>query len=77
MQKKKLGGVEYHRTIGNAKKEIGRGSRKSCRDQGEHTYTISIYWQCINSVNQIFPKRGKMPRLQVWGEGQLLVWVVL
>ena len=21
--------------------------------------TISIYWQCINSVNQVFPKRGK------------------
>ena len=32
-------------------------------------YTISLYLQCINSVNQVPLTRGKMPRLRclVWG----------
>ena len=25
----------------------------------DNTYTISIYQQCINNVNQVCPKRGK------------------
>ena len=39
--------------------------RSMAESRRELRYTISIYFQCINSVNQVVPRRGKMPRLRI------------